>query len=268
MASNLDRFKADLSALLKRGTDLQLAFQNEFIPEKVAAHLAKEFGKKAVKAKLAALPNFRTDYQSWYSESLAVLRQVLPDRVQDFIRHYAKPASRKSITFENYRIEDALQGLQVKNGGAVVVNSEAAAPHLYQQVAILVAARARFETTLFDIRQLIQADLFDGELAAAKELLKHGFTRASGALAGVVLERHLATVCSTRGLQSRKKHPGISEWNDLLKGADAISLSQWRFHQHLGDLRNLCDHSLSSEPTDEQIQDLLAGVDKVLKTVF
>ena len=45
---------------------------------------------------------------------------------------------------------------------------------------------------MFDIRQLVQADLFDSELDAADELGKKKFTRAAGALAGVVLERHLS----------------------------------------------------------------------------
>lgn len=268
MPSNLERFKTDIAALIDRGRDLHLAFQYQYAPKVIEEHLVKKHGKQGVKARLASLPHFTTDYQRWYSESLAVLRQVLPDRVEDFIRHYEKPKTRKSITFESYRIEDALQGLQVSRAGETILTAEAAGPHLYQQLAILVAAKARFETSLYDIRQLLQADLFDGELGAAKELAYRGFSRAAGALAGVVLERHLAMVCTNRGLASRKKHPGISEWNDLLKNAGAIDLPQWRLHQHLGDLRNLCDHGTLAEPSSEQIADLIAGTDKVTKTVF
>ena len=43
-------------------------------------------------------------------------------------------------------------------------------PQFDQQLAILGAVRARFESSLFDIRQLVQADLFDSELDAAGEL--------------------------------------------------------------------------------------------------
>lgn len=268
MPSNLDRFRNDITDLHNFGRDLLLSFQHKHDPQVVEEHLANVHGKKNVKARLASLPDFASEYQRWYSESLAVLRQVLPDRVQDFIRHYEKPKARKSISFESYRIEDALQGLQASRGGEVIVNAEAAGPHLYQQIAILAAANARFESSLYDMRQLLQADLFDGELAAAKELSQSGFSRAAGALAGVVLERHLASVCAKRGLVSRKKHPGISEWNDLLKNAGAIELPQWRLHQHLGDFRNLCDHGTLAEPTAEQVSDLIAGTEKVTKTVF
>jgi hypothetical protein len=46
------------------------------------------------------------------------------------------------------------------------------------------------------------------------------------------------------------------------------TVPQWRFIQHLGDIRNLCDHAKEREPTKEGIEDLVAGTEKVLKTIF
>jgi hypothetical protein len=51
---------------------------------------------------------------------------------------------------------------------------------------------------------LAQADLFDSELDAAKELAKHKFTRASGAMAGVILERHLQQICQNHNIKITK----------------------------------------------------------------
>lgn len=70
---------------------------------------------------------------------------------------------------------------------------------------------------LFDMRQLIQADLFDSELEAARELNKSGFRRGAGAISGVILERHFAQVTTNHKLSLRKKHPSISDYNDVLK---------------------------------------------------
>jgi len=42
---------------------------------------------------------------------------------------------------------------------------------------------------------MITADLLDSELSQAELLYKHDFYRASGAIAGVVLERFLKTLC-------------------------------------------------------------------------
>ena len=133
---------------------------------------------------------------------------------------------------------------------------------------IVRSVRERFRSSLFDIRQLAQADLFDSELDAAKELAKKGFTRAAGAVAGVVLERHLKEVCGNHGVTVRKAKPTISDLNDALKNANAIDIPQWRSIQFLGDIRNRCDHANEAEPTADQVEDLMAGVAKVTKTVF
>ena len=186
------------------------------------------------------------------------------------MRHYEKPKPRKDISYENYRIEDYLQGLTVTRGyeKEKVVGPDAAIPHVRQQVEILKAVKGRFESSLFDIRQLVMADLFDSELAAAAELAKNKFLRAAGAVAGVVLEKHLVQVCANHSLTISKKAPGISDLNDLLKGANIIDVPQWRFIQHLGDLRNICDHHKGSEPTASQVDDLITGVAKSAKTIF
>jgi hypothetical protein len=41
-----------------------------------------------------------------------------------------------------------------------------------------------------------------------------------------------------------------------------------RFIQHLADIRNLCGHSRTPEPATEQVNDLIAGCKKVIKSVF
>jgi hypothetical protein len=269
MLTNLDSYKKDIDSLLARGEMLHMAMQFECLPKQFEQVLKKEYGDKSNKI-LKTLPSFTEDYQLWYSESKVLLKQLLPDRLLDFVQYYEKPKSRKNISFESYRIEDYLQGLNVTRGyeKEKVVGPEAAIPHFRQQLAIVKSIKARFESSLFNIRQLVQADLFDSELDAAKELAKHGFTRAAGALAGVVLERHLAQACDNHSIKITKKAPGISDLNNALKDANVIDVPLWRFVQHLADIRNLCDHSKESEPTDEQVDDLVAGVIRVIKTLI
>jgi hypothetical protein len=268
MLPNLDRYKKDLGSLLHLGAVLELVMHRECFPDKFPAS-DKTPGSKN-KDPLAGVPSFAEAYERWYSEAKVLVRQLLPDRLSDFVRRYESPKSRKAITYENYRIEDYLQGLTVTMGflQEKVVGRDAAIPHFNQQVAILNSVKARFESSLFDIRQLVQADLLDSELDAARELVKHKFTRAAGAIAGVVLERHLAQVCDNHRITVAKKTPGIADLNDALKNANVIDVPQWRFVQHLADIRNLCDHNKRSEPTAEQVDGLVAGVMKVTKTLF
>ena len=260
---NIDQYKNGLDTLIGKGTQLQYAILHECDPQEVERALKSSMGDRA-KEFIQALPSFKDKYQPWYSESKALIRQLLPDRLSDFASYYEKPRSRKNLTYENYTIEDYLQGLSVPK----VVRPDAAISRFTQQLSIVKSIGERFRSSLFDIRQLAQADLFDSELEVAKELAKNKFTRAAGAVAGVVLERHLKEVCGNHGVTIQKKNPQISDLNESLKGADVIDIPQWRFIQHLGDLRNLCAHDKKPEPTVDQVEDLLAGVPKVTKTIF
>lgn len=213
---------------------------------------------------LNKLPKFSTDYQQWYSEAKAVVRQLIPDRLSDFVRHYERQNNRKEMTYANYTIEDYLQGLS----RGTIVQMDAGVARMQQQLNILKSAQQRFKSSLFDIKQLVAADLFDSEIEAARALAKNKFLRAAGAISGVILEKHLAQVCENHSIKIAKKNPSIGDLNDLLKNADVIDTPRWRANQRLADIRNLCDHSKDREPTSEEVGDFIDGVAKVLKTVF
>lgn len=265
MQANIEKYKRDLERLIAKGRQLQLAMMYKCFPEEIK----RVWGEKTDDA-IKKLPVFDEEFQAWYSESKVLVKQLLPDRLADFVRHYEKPKPRKDISAENYRIEDYLQGLHVTWGRdkEEVVGPSAAIPHFKQLRAILNAVSARFESSLFDIRQLVQADLFDSELAAAQELLSNGFVRASGAVAAVVLERHLSQVADNHNLTTRKKNPTISDFNDLLKQSEVLDIPSWRQIQRLGDIRNLCDHNKDREPTKDEAQELIAGAKKFTKILF
>ena len=269
MLSNLDRFKKDLDSLINTGEILEILILAKCIPERFKS-VVEEKLEPETKEMIRALPPFDVLYQGWYSAAKALIAQLLPGRLADFVQHYEKPKSRKDITFESYRIEDCLVGLSVTRavGKEKVVGPEGAIPHFQQQLAILKAVRERFKSSLFDIRQLVMADLFDTELATASELAKKKFLRAAGVVAGVVLEKHLAQVCKNHSVKMLKRSPTISDLNDRLKAENVVDIPQWRSIQHLSDIRNLCAHNRQTEPNKEQVNDLIAGVEKTIKTLF
>jgi hypothetical protein len=67
---------------------------------------------------------------------------------------------------------------------------------------------------------------------------------------------------------TKKKSPTIADYNDALKNADIIDVPNWRNIQRLGDLRNLCSHSKDRDPNPDEIQELINGVKKIMKTLF
>ncbi|ULQ61025.1 HEPN domain-containing protein [Brucepastera parasyntrophica] len=136
------------------------------------------------------------------------------------------------------------------------------------QIRILESSLTRFDNIIFDIRKVAQADLFDSEIDEAKELLKNSYFRAAGVIVGVLLEKHLKTVCIDHNIPFEKKNICISDVNDLLKKNDVIDVPTWRKIQHLTDLRNLCSHNKEKEPSSDEIDEMIFGVEKVIKTVY
>jgi hypothetical protein len=273
MITNIEKYMRDLDKLIEEGTDLSVAILRDFSPDvfqEILDSSVKTEGKST--KSLEDLPSFPDAYQNWYTEALALVKQLVPDRLPDFVNLYQKPTTRKQITYENYVIEDALQGLQITRSNGFetdkVVGRDAAIPRFTQQLNIVKSVKKRFESTLFDIRQLVQADLFDSELDAAVELNKKGFVRAAGAVAGVVLEGHLQQVSTNHNLTMRKKNPTINDLAQKLNDASVIDTPLWRRIQHLADLRNLCDHKKKAEPEKSDIDELIKGVAKISKTLF
>lgn len=258
MESNITKYKEDLQSLIERGKLLLYGLYNEFSS---VVKLDKETKERIKKL------SFKKNYNSWYNESLAVIKQLMPDRLDDFIAYYKQP-KRKVYNYETYTISDYLVGLIKKYGGKPIFEPSSIITKYEQQFMIVESLTKRFDSSLYDIKQLVQADMFDSEIDAAKELNKKGFHRAAGAICGVVIEKHLHGICETRGIAISKKNPAINDFNELLKNNDVIDIPTWRLIQRLGDLRNLCDHNKTEEPTKENISDLIDGTDKIIKTIF
>lgn len=256
--SNITKFRDELKALINEGEKLRLS---------LALDVKAVDSKMEKKLRELSLPIFKEKYEQWYSLSMQVVKQVLPDRLSDFVKQY-KDEKRKQIDFMTYGISDYMIGLQATSIGRTVVDGKAAFPKFEQQLNILKSAQSRLESSLFDMLEILQADLFDDELDAATELCEKGFLRGAGAVTGVVLERHLGHVCTKHNLKTRKKDPTINDLNQILKDGSIIDTPTWRFIQHLGDIRNLCDHNKDRDPTKEEVEDLITGVKKVIKTLF
>jgi hypothetical protein len=224
---NLDKYRKDLSALIELGQDMYLDLTIRAM-EKQGKKVDKEH--QVVKKVAGA---FESKYQKWYTEAFAIIKQLLPDRLSEFEAFYKADSKRKTVDTTTYKIQDWMMGLRAtpnKYSGEMPFDDFAAVVMRFSvQLEILKSLSSRFESSLFDIRQLVQADLFDSEMDAARELHKNGYLRAAGVVAGVVLEFHLSQVCTNHGLTLKKKDPTIADFNDLLKSSNAVDVPLWRF---------------------------------------
>ena len=265
-----EKFESDLNRLIQFGNKLSTALLCECYEKELKSNTRDQSTDDDNNDFVSKLPNFKQEYQLWYSEALALLKQVLPDRVDDFKSHYEYSRVRKEINSQNYMIRDYLRGLQVTNRATreVILDGKAAVPEFEQQLTILKSVKSVFSSSLFDLKTILQADLFDNEIDSAQGLLNAGFLRPAGVICGVVIEKHLKQVCENHNLSIRKKNPTISDFNDALKNGEVIDVSQWRLIQYLTDIRNICTHNKGEEPKKEQVEELIANTKKVLKTIF
>ena len=211
--------------------------------------------------------NLEDNYQQWYTEAFLIIKQLLPDRLTEFQHLYMR--DRVGSIF--FSIQDWLNGFR---GDSDRYEEEGSSTFRYvamsfrTQLGILKSVEARLESTLSNIRQLEQADLFDSELDSARELASRGFLRAAGVVAGVVLERHLSQVVDNHNIRTRKRNPTISDFDELLKNDGVLDIPSWRQIQRLADIRNFCAHNKKREPTGEEVEELINGVEKYTKTLF
>jgi hypothetical protein len=253
------QIRAELNQLTRDGVELL-----EDLTEGLhaAEDKKKSPGKKSQRK--FSLLRFAAKYQQWYSAALPLVHQLLPDRYEEFQQCY-RNEKRKQLTWSTYTISDYLRN----NTPMAISNPETIAyMQLTTQLDIVDSAEQRLDSRLADIKGVLQAELFDDELSAASDLAKKGHIRAAGAVAGVVLERHLAKVAADHNVTIRKAHPSIGDLNDSLKNADVYDVPTWRKIQHLADIRNVCDHSKGRDPSRDEVEDLIRGADWVAKNIF
>ena len=261
MPSNLDKYRRELNDLVALG--------EEMLVDLTLRGADVEPERQGVADRVRG--SFERCYQHWYTEAAAVVRQLVDARAVEFDRLYLGDVGRRSIDAETYAIQDWLSGRRATadaSGRPAFNDLLAVTMRMKMQLEILRSTAARLESSLFDVRRLVQADLFDSELDASRELVAHGFLRAAGTVAGVVLERHLRQVAASHGVVVRHSEPTLNDFNDQLKKAGLLDVPTWRQIQRLADIRNLCSHQKHREPRGREVREMIDGVDGIVRTLF
>lgn len=134
-------------------------------------------------------------------------------------------------------------------------------------VGILQALRADTEAGyLWNINELIHADIFTDFLEMAKYLLEENYKDPSAVLIGGVLEEHLRKLCLKNGIQIEIQRNGRTEFkqaslmNDELKGVNVYANLDHKNVIAWLDLRNKAAHGRYAEYNKIQVENMLSGV--------
>ena len=220
----------------------------ERIPEKrESSILGVAIGDTITPEQAPLPPKIHQTYQHWVSAARVLISKNQPERLIEFDKLYDQV---KQILSQRY----IQKNVQFQTQGNIEI-----------QFDLLSAIPNHLKYSLYDVELEAYSVLIDDELQAAKHLLSKGFLRGAGGLAGGLLERHLKNLLRKHTPPSTfRKNATISPLNDACKETVYDSIT-WRKVQHLSDLRNLCSHDKTQEPTKSQVNDLLSGVSSILK---
>ena len=205
--------------------------------EKIKEELEKlvDEGTKLVKLIVSDKNDFTTmnKYQKWYSQSMLIIKQLLPERFEEFKECY-KLDKRKILDPSTYKLFDYFSGISVTRGGSSCFDTKSVAyTQISIQLNILDSVRKVIDSSLSDVRGILEAELFDSELDSAKHLLKNGYLRASGAICGVILETHFSNIVKNHNLKITKKDLSINDYNELFKQEKIYDTINWRHKKSL-----------------------------------
>ena len=133
-------------------------------------------------------------------------------------------------------------------------------PNVDQAFGVLLAAKEDFESeSLFSVKRLVEAELFDEFLEQAEHLLAAGYYQPSAVVAGAVLEDGLRKLCLIHGV-TLPALPKLDWMNsELAKAGVYNKLTQKRLTS-LADLRNSAAHGKWTEFDKSDVESMLSDV--------
>jgi hypothetical protein len=262
---NVKQIEEDLSRLEKEGIRVYFAMIRETFGEEAFRKELEKTEEIDVEDVFKNLPYPAFAYEEWYSQALPAVKDLLPDRYGTFVSLYEPAAARETINAATYSIQDYFRSIEVLQGGLSIASRKDALPLVAKQIGIVKSAVSRIRSGLSNIRRLVEADIFDDEIDAARALLSKGFVRAAGVVTGVILEKRLSAMCRDRGIAIGKKNPTISDLNEELRSNGVYDIARWRHVAMLADYRNLCSHDRGAEPTEAQVLDLIEGTERLVR---
>jgi hypothetical protein len=243
--------KFDINAYIVEAESLEKLF-NEFIDN---CSTFKDFYTRPIKDYEIVNGNSKVlqrellrRYEKWFAVTKLVVQQY-SDRNQEFVDEYQE--IKFIISLIDHRGKDTWKSNFIEKFDTQV-------NILHTIIPIIALQEASY-------KKLITADLINSELEQAEVLYDYEFYRAAGAVAGVVLERYLKTLCEVNAVPFNEKDtidPLATKIYTSGKIAD-FDKTLLKSIQHIASIRNKCAHP--EEPKPQEVREL---IDKTKKITF
>lgn len=196
-------------------------------------------------------------YQSWYSMSLTLISDIIPEKVNEFTSLYEKQGYWGGEgVFDLVRFNRHFPADYKRNSFTKDFRDK-----FEIQRSILLSIPDVFSIKEIRLREIISAAFVGKEIDEAEYLYDKQFYRCAGALAGVALEQHLRVLCDKYQLNYKQKDT-IEPLVRLLYDNKKIEIEEMKNIQHLASIRDLCAHPSEIEP--KKVKELIERVKKML----
>lgn len=113
---------------------------------------------------------------------------------------------------------------------------------------------------VFDLKVLVEAELFDDFLSQANYLLKQGFYVPAASLTGAVLEDYLRKLCDRHNVSYDEDDTNINKLNSELRKKDVYSKLISKEIIAKADIRNNADHGKFEKFNNSDVKDMISWV--------
>jgi len=120
---------------------------------------------------------------------------------------------------------------------------------------------------LFDIRKLIEAEIFDDFIEQAEHLHASGYYQVAAVVVGCVLEDGLRKLCQGNEIELSEK-PKLDTMNALLAKAEVISKLEQKKVTALADLRNKAAHGQWDQFEESDVKEMIGSVKLFMERHF
>lgn len=130
---------------------------------------------------------------------------------------------------------------------------------------VLKAAKDDYDNEqLFDVRRLIEAEVFDDFMEQSEHLLNSGYYQPAAVIAGCVLEDGLRKLCEKSGIALLAK-PKLDSMNAELSKAGVFSKLDQKRITALAELRNNAAHGKWDQFTKEDVEEMVKAVRRIME---
>ena len=141
-------------------------------------------------------------------------------------------------------------------------------PDIDQAFGVLLSAKDDFDNeALFELKKLIEADLFDEFLEQGEHLLEAGYYQASAVIAGSVLEDGLRKLCVSNTIILPDK-PKLDWMNSQLAKSGVYNKLTQKKITALADLRNNAAHGNWNEFESSDVVSMIKDVRHFMERNF